>query len=78
MINVRNQQLIDAVGDRVRAVRKEKHLSMEKLAELAGIDYRQVFNIEHGKTNVTVSTLYNISRALDMSISELFDNNTLK
>jgi len=78
VINVRNQQLIDAVGDRVRAVRKEKHLSMEKLAELAGIDYRQVFNIEHGKTNVTVSTLYNISRALDMSISELFDNNTLK
>jgi len=78
VINVRNQQLIDALGDRVRAVRKERHLSMEKLAELAGIDYRQVFNIEHGKTNATVSTLHNICKALEISISELFNNNALK
>ncbi|MBE9599882.1 helix-turn-helix transcriptional regulator [Pedobacter sp. MC2016-24] len=51
---------------------------MEKLAEHAGIDYRQVFNIEHGKTNATVSTLHNISKALDISISELFDIDSLK
>ncbi|WP_370583078.1 helix-turn-helix domain-containing protein [Pedobacter sp. MC2016-24] len=78
MINVRNQQIINALGDRVRALRKAKNMSMEKLAEHAGIDYRQVFNIEHGKTNATVSTLHNISKALDISISELFDIDSLK
>nr|WP_228098845.1 helix-turn-helix transcriptional regulator [Pedobacter sp. MC2016-24] len=66
------------MGDRVRALRKAKNMSMEKLAEHAGIDYRQVFNIEHGKTNATVSTLHNISKALDISISELFDIDSLK
>lgn len=51
---------------------------MQRLAELAEVDYRQIANIEHGTTNATVSMLFNISRALDISLSELFDAGSLK
>ncbi|RZK42718.1 MAG: XRE family transcriptional regulator [Pedobacter sp.] len=78
VINVRNQELINALGSRIKALRKDKQLSMEKLAELAGIDYRQVSYLEHGKTNATISTLHSICKALDMTLSDLFDSSTLK
>jgi transcriptional regulator with XRE-family HTH domain len=51
---------------------------MEKLAELAEVDYRQISNIERGKTNATISMLFNISKALEISLSDLFDTSTLK
>jgi len=44
---------------------------MEKLAELAGIDYRQVSYIEHGQVNVTISSIYALAKALDLKLSEL-------
>jgi len=78
VIKVRNQQLINTLGIRVKALRIQRGLSMEKLAELSEIDYRQVFNIEHGRTNATVSTLDALCKGLDISLSELFDTSTLK
>lgn len=73
MIKVRNQQLINTLGHRVKFLRQSKRLSMEKLAELAGIDYRQISYIEHGQTNATISTIYAISIALNISLPELLD-----
>lgn len=71
MINVRNDEVIKAFGNRVRLLRKEKGYTMEKLAELAGIDYRQVSYIEHGQVNVTISSIYALAKALDLKLSEL-------
>jgi transcriptional regulator with XRE-family HTH domain len=44
---------------------------MEKLAELAGIDYRQVSYIELGQVNITISLIYALAKALDLKMSEL-------
>lgn len=71
MINVRNEVLIKAIGARIRTLRKQQGLSMEKFAELAEIDYRQLSYLELGQSNPTVSTLYQISKALKITISEL-------
>jgi len=46
---------------------------MEKLAELANIDYRQLSYVELGQVNTTISTINAIAKALDVSLKELFD-----
>lgn len=71
MINVRNDGVIKAFGSRVRLLRKERGYTMEKLAELAGIDYRQVSYIELGQVNITISLIYALAKALDLKMSEL-------
>jgi transcriptional regulator with XRE-family HTH domain len=76
--NVRNEIIIKALGDRVRELRNNKKLSMEKLAELSGIDYRQLSYIELGQTDPSLSTLYALCNGLEISLAELMDTETLR
>lgn len=46
---------------------------MEKLAQLASLEYSQISDIELGKINTTISTVYLIAKTLDVSPKELFD-----
>ncbi|MET3981725.1 transcriptional regulator with XRE-family HTH domain [Mucilaginibacter sp. UYP25] len=78
MKNVRNEIIIKALGDRVRELRNNKKLSMEKLAELSGIDYRQLSYIELGQTDPSLSTLYALCSGLEMPLTELMDTETLR
>jgi transcriptional regulator with XRE-family HTH domain len=71
VINVRNEEVIKAFGTRIRELRKERGYTMEQLAGMAGIDYRQLSNIEHGRVNVTISTIFVLAKAFGLSISEL-------
>lgn len=73
MINIKDEALISAFGKQVRSLRKQRKLSMEKLAELANIDYRQLSYVELGQVNTTISTINAIAKALDVSLKELFD-----
>jgi len=76
--NIRNDDVIKALGQRVRDLRSERKLTMEKLAELSGIDYRQLSYIELGQTDASLSTLYAISKGLDISLSFLMDSEYLR
>lgn len=73
MINNKDEALIKAFGARVRELRKQKLLSMEKLAELSEIDYRQLSYVELGDTNPTISTANAIAKGLGLPLKELFD-----
>src|SRR5690606_10792609 len=75
---IRNEELIKALGQRVRLLRSERKLTMEKLAELSGIDYRQLSYIELGQTDASLSTLYAISQGLDITLSFLMDSESLR
>ena len=46
---------------------------MEKFAELAGIDYRQLSYIELGQANATLSTISAISKAFNLQLKDLLD-----
>jgi transcriptional regulator with XRE-family HTH domain len=70
---VKNQEFIIAFGKHLRSVRKSKNISMEKLAHEAGIEYSQVSDIELGKINTTISTVYTIAKALDVESKLLFE-----
>lgn len=73
MIGIRDKTLIIAFGNRVRELRKEKKLSMEKLAELSDIDYRQLSYVELGEVNPTISTASAIAKGLGIPLKDLFD-----
>lgn len=70
-MNIRNEELILAIGRRVRGLRLQKGLTMEQLSANAGIEYRQISDVELGKTNPTISTLYAIASALDVKLNVL-------
>ena len=56
---------------RIEKEMEVRHLTQEKFAEKIGISDRHVRNLKEKDTNVAVSLLYNISRALDMPMEEL-------
>jgi len=63
-----------AFGERVRQIRKERGLSQEALADLAGIDRSYMGHIERGDQNITLTKIYQISEALRVSVSDLISD----
>ncbi|GLY11120.1 helix-turn-helix domain-containing protein [Pseudobacillus badius] len=60
------QQLI---GKNLFDIRKKRGLSLDKAAELTGVSKGMLAQIEKGKTNPTVTTLWKIANGLNVSFS---------
>lgn len=60
------------IGSRVRALRLERKLTQEKLAERAGVGVTHISHIETGNTIPSLQTLVDIMNALECSADELF------
>ncbi|WP_448246887.1 helix-turn-helix domain-containing protein [Thalassotalea agariperforans] len=61
------------LGKKIRAIRKEKGISQERLAFLSGTDRSYMGRIERGEKNISVTKIYQICNALNISPKELFD-----
>lgn len=61
------------VAERLKAGRLRRGLSVRALAREVGVSPSLVSQIENGKANPSVGTLYAIVSALDVSLDELFD-----
>jgi transcriptional regulator with XRE-family HTH domain len=62
-----------AFGRRVRQLRKQRNWSQEKLAELSGMHWTYIGQVERGERNLTLQSIQSIARALRMKIANLFD-----
>ena len=60
-----------AFGKRVRDLREAKDGTLEQLAEAAGMNALQVGHIERGASDVKLSTIVKLARALGVTASEL-------
>jgi transcriptional regulator with XRE-family HTH domain len=58
-------------GKRVRALREAKGWTLERLAEEARMNELQVGHIERGASDVKLSTILKLARALGVTASEL-------
>ena len=58
-------------GGKIRAMRKKKGLSQDKLAELSRIDRSYIGRIDRGEVNITLDKLYTLANALGCSPSDL-------
>jgi len=62
------------VGERLRALRRERKLSLRALAERLGVSPSLISQIERGRARPSVSTLFAIVTELDASLDELLFN----
>lgn len=66
------QEICKQVGTRIREIRKDRGLTIEKLAHESGIDYTQISRIELGKINTSIYQLYSISNTLQVPMRDIF------
>lgn len=60
-----------ALGDRLRELRRARKLSQQRLAELAGMERQAINRIEQGHQAVLIDNLIQILRALGASFADL-------
>jgi transcriptional regulator with XRE-family HTH domain/quercetin dioxygenase-like cupin family protein len=65
---------MDDLGERLKGHRVRAGLSLRELARQAGVSPSFVSQIENGKSQPSVATLYSFSQLLGVSIDELFNH----
>jgi DNA adenine methylase len=69
--------ILSAFGDRIKYLREKQSIPQSKLAQLTGIVREQISRIENGQINPTLDTVYRLSEALNVSMTELFSYDLL-
>ena len=69
---MKRDEALKTLGRRIAALRREKGLTQEALAEAMGVSRNHVADIELGARNTGVWSLLLICRALEMPVAELF------
>jgi len=70
---LRDKTAIDILAQNVRKYRLESGLTMEALANEAGIEYSQISRIERGLINTSVSVIFAIAKALKIKPAMLLN-----
>lgn len=80
MQNAGSDKIRVAFGTVLRRLRKERGWSQEELAHRSGIAMRFVSLLETNKRQPTISTLYSLSNALEITLTEFVSEieNTIK
>jgi quercetin dioxygenase-like cupin family protein len=61
--------VIDGLGAKVREVRQQKGLSLQRLADRAGVSAAAIYRIEQGNMVPTITTLMKLAVALNRPVS---------
>lgn len=70
-MKLKKEELVSKIGSRIREARKEKGLSIEKLANEAEIESKQLRRIELGQINTSLYQIYNITYSLDIHMRDI-------
>jgi transcriptional regulator with XRE-family HTH domain len=68
------EQHLQAFGARLRAIRRARDLTQDQVAERAGSKREYVSDIERGKINITLGTVFRLARALNTDAAAFFDD----
>lgn len=63
--------ILKSLGYHLRLIRQEKQLRQKTVAKLCDMDSGSYSNIENGKRNITILTLFKISNVLNVSMTQL-------
>jgi transcriptional regulator with XRE-family HTH domain len=66
-----NTSVLRSLGYHLRQIRQQKQLRQKTVAKLYEMDSGSYSNIENGKRNITVLTLFKISKVLNVSMTEI-------
>lgn len=62
---------LDIMGERIREIRKKRHMTAEELSAKLGIAVESLDHIECGNRKPSLPTLYSIAEILDVSLDYL-------
>jgi len=68
-----SKNILEIFGRNVQKYRKEKEISQEKLAEIAGVHRTYVGMIERAEKNITLRNMEKIANALNVKIKDLLE-----
>lgn len=66
--------ILTSFGANVQRLRKDRSLSQEKLAEIAGLHRTYIGMIERAEKNITLLNIEKIANALGVGITALFEH----
>ncbi len=66
------EQLHRVIGETIRALRKDRSLTLKQMAKRTGLSVSLLSQIERAESSASISSLYKIAVALDSRIQELF------
>jgi transcriptional regulator with XRE-family HTH domain len=61
------------LGQRLRALRKQRNLSQERLGARAGLSGKFIGEVERGEKSISIDSLYHVAVALEIPLRELTD-----
>jgi DNA-binding NtrC family response regulator len=64
--------LLRSFGQRLRQLRRERHLTQAALARRTGLNQGYISDLERGKRNISLRSSYRLARALKVRLEELF------
>ena len=59
------------IGARIKKIRKEQHITQDRLSEMAGISPQHLSQIESAKTKLSLPALINICNALNITTDQI-------
>lgn len=65
---------VDVLGEMIKSVRKERHLTQEQLGELVGVNKSQISKLERNTKNVTIGTILKVFRAMKTNVKFSVEN----
>lgn len=71
--DITKQGFLDAFGKRIDEIRKEKNLTYRKIAENCDLDNSYISKIAKGQANITLETILELMKGLEIQPKELFD-----
>lgn len=64
------------LGQRLRALRKQRGLSQERLGQRSGLSGKFIGEVERGEKSISVDSLYHVAVALEVPLRALIDVQT--
>ena len=61
------------VGTRIQALRIDRGLTQEQLAQLSGVSRNVLMDVEHGRRGILHERLFDIAKALGVSAADLLE-----
>lgn len=71
MQNYTAEELSKKVGERIKSLRIQRGITTRDFADMANISHSYRHEIEAGQVNPSLSTLYALAKALNLSLAEL-------
>ncbi len=67
-------EILQLLPSRLKEARRAQGLSLDAVANLSGVSRSMVSQIERGESSPTISTLWNLTRALQVDFAGLLEN----